>query len=107
MPHMIRIRELIAGGTLGEVRTVIVDHTQKLSTDPAHSLSEALEVSLGGEPVAEVRHPALVDLDVRAADPDRLRGDQQLARPGLRVGALDELDPLAAVELDRPHGRTA
>lgn len=45
LPHMIRIREIIAAGTLGEVRAVIADHTQSLPTDPAHRLN-ALE--LGG-----------------------------------------------------------
>lgn len=45
LPHMIRIREIIADGTLGEVRAVIADHTQSLPTDPAHRLN-ALE--LGG-----------------------------------------------------------
>jgi predicted dehydrogenase len=45
LPHMVRIRELIADGTLGEVRAVIADHTQSLPTDPAHRLN-ALE--LGG-----------------------------------------------------------
>ncbi|MEO8093997.1 MAG: Gfo/Idh/MocA family oxidoreductase [Pseudolysinimonas sp.] len=45
LPHMARIREIIAAGTLGEVRTVIADHTQKLSADPAHRM-QSLE--LGG-----------------------------------------------------------
>jgi predicted dehydrogenase len=45
MPHMIRIRQLIADGALGEVRTIIVDHTQKLPTDPAHRLQDP---ALGG-----------------------------------------------------------
>lgn len=45
LPHMVRIRELISDGTLGDVRAVIADHTQKLPTDPAHRLN-ALE--LGG-----------------------------------------------------------
>ena len=45
LPHMVRIREIIAAGTLGEVRTLIADHTQKLSDDPAHRIN-ALE--LGG-----------------------------------------------------------
>ncbi|HEU0182972.1 MAG TPA: Gfo/Idh/MocA family oxidoreductase, partial [Agromyces mariniharenae] len=45
LPHMARVREIIAEGTLGEVRTLIVDHTQKLSADPAHRIN-ALE--LGG-----------------------------------------------------------
>ncbi|MEJ1088467.1 Gfo/Idh/MocA family oxidoreductase [Microbacterium sp. Mu-80] len=45
LPHMVRIREILAAGTLGEIRTVMADHTQKLPTDPAHRLN-ALE--LGG-----------------------------------------------------------
>ena len=45
MPHMIRLREIIAAGTLGDVRTVIVDHNQKLSQDPTHRLQDP---ALGG-----------------------------------------------------------
>ena len=45
LPHMARIRELIASGALGEVRTVIADHTQKLSSDPAHRIQDP---ALGG-----------------------------------------------------------
>ena len=53
LPHMVRIRELLAGGALGELRSVFADHTQRISTDPAHRLN-ALE--LGGG--------ALLDLGV-------------------------------------------
>lgn len=45
LPHMIRIRELIADGALGEVRAVSADHTQLLPTDPAHRLND---LELGG-----------------------------------------------------------
>jgi predicted dehydrogenase len=45
LPHMVRIREIIAAGSLGEVRTLLADHTQLLSDDPAHRIN-ALE--LGG-----------------------------------------------------------
>ena len=45
LPHMVRIRELVAGGSLGDVRTVFADHTQRISDDPGHRLN-ALE--LGG-----------------------------------------------------------
>ncbi|MBO0981300.1 Gfo/Idh/MocA family protein [Microbacterium sp. SD291] len=45
LPHMVRIREIIADGTLGEIRAVSADHTQLLPADPAHRLN-ALE--LGG-----------------------------------------------------------
>ena len=30
LPHMVRIREIVAAGTLGEVRIVSADHTQRL-----------------------------------------------------------------------------
>src|SRR3954454_16070758 len=45
MPHMIRIRELLAAGALGELRSLIVDHDQKISTDPQHRLQNP---DLGG-----------------------------------------------------------
>ncbi|MET0783124.1 MAG: Gfo/Idh/MocA family oxidoreductase [Leifsonia flava] len=45
LPHMVRVREIIAAGTLGEVHTLIADHTQDLPDDPGHRLN-ALE--LGG-----------------------------------------------------------
>jgi predicted dehydrogenase len=45
LPHMVRIRELIASGVLGEVRTVLADHNQKLSADPNHRLQAP---ALGG-----------------------------------------------------------
>jgi predicted dehydrogenase len=39
LPHMLRIREIIAAGTLGEVRTLIADHNQLLSSDPTSRLN--------------------------------------------------------------------
>ena len=45
LPHMIRIREIIAAGTLGEVRALFADHTQRISADPAHRLNA---IELGG-----------------------------------------------------------
>ncbi|MHB1172696.1 MAG: Gfo/Idh/MocA family protein [Lacisediminihabitans sp.] len=45
LPHMVRIREIIAAGTLGEVRTVLADHNQKLPSGPEHRLNNP---ALGG-----------------------------------------------------------
>lgn len=45
LPHMIRIREIVASGVLGEIRALTADHTQLITSDPAHRLN-ALE--LGG-----------------------------------------------------------
>ena len=53
LPHMVRIREILAAGTLGEVRSLIADHTQDLPDDPAHRLNS---LELGGG--------ALLDLGV-------------------------------------------
>jgi predicted dehydrogenase len=39
LPHMLRIREIIAAGTLGEVRTLIADHNQLLPSDPTNRLN--------------------------------------------------------------------
>ncbi|MET0853599.1 MAG: Gfo/Idh/MocA family oxidoreductase [Microterricola sp.] len=45
LPHMQRIREILAAGTIGTVRSLIADHTQKLSEDPQHRLNS---LELGG-----------------------------------------------------------
>ncbi|AFR27609.1 Gfo/Idh/MocA family oxidoreductase [Arthrobacter sp. Rue61a] len=45
LPHMIRIRELIAAGAIGEVRKVVATHNQSLPQDPAHRLNDP---ALGG-----------------------------------------------------------
>lgn len=39
LPHMVRIREILAAGTLGEVRALTADHTQKLTDDAAHRIN--------------------------------------------------------------------
>ncbi|MFT3874920.1 MAG: Gfo/Idh/MocA family oxidoreductase [Propioniciclava sp.] len=38
MPHTVRIRELIAGGALGTVRSLVADHSQLLDPDPGKRL---------------------------------------------------------------------
>ncbi|MDQ1527557.1 MAG: hypothetical protein QOG18_2170 [Microbacteriaceae bacterium] len=45
LPHMVRIREIIAAGTIGEVRTLIADHDRLLPKDPAHRINNP---ELGG-----------------------------------------------------------
>ena len=45
LPHMVRVREILAAGTLGEVHTLIADHTQDLPDDPGHRLNS---LELGG-----------------------------------------------------------
>jgi predicted dehydrogenase len=53
LPHMVRLREIVAAGTIGDVRSMSADHTQLMPADPGHRLN-ALE--LGGG--------ALLDLGV-------------------------------------------
>lgn len=45
LPHMVRLREIIASGEIGEVRTLIADHNQLLSDDPKGRLRDP---ELGG-----------------------------------------------------------
>jgi len=53
LPHMIRIRQLIAAGAIGEPRALLADHSQSLTADPAHRINAP---ELGGG--------ALLDLGV-------------------------------------------
>lgn len=53
VPHMARVRELLASGELGDVRAVIADHGQWFADDPTHRL---FAPTLGGG--------ALLDLGV-------------------------------------------
>jgi predicted dehydrogenase len=53
LPHMVRVREIVRSGLLGEIRSVTADHTQDLPDDPAHRLNA---LPLGGG--------ALLDLGV-------------------------------------------
>ncbi|WP_010523714.1 Gfo/Idh/MocA family protein [Nesterenkonia sp. F] len=45
LPHMVRIREIIASGGLGEIRMLSADHAQSLPTDPGHRINA---LPLGG-----------------------------------------------------------
>jgi predicted dehydrogenase len=39
LPHMRFVRKTVSSGRIGEVRSVHADHTQKLTSDPAHRLN--------------------------------------------------------------------
>lgn len=45
LPHMVRLREILAAGTIGDVRSIIADHQQDLPDDPKHRLND---LALGG-----------------------------------------------------------
>ena len=79
LPHMVRIREILAAGTLGEIRVVSADHTQKISTDPAHRLN-ALE--LGGGALLDLGiYPISFAVDVLGL-PERITALARLSDAG-------------------------
>jgi len=45
LPHMVRLREIVAEGVLGDIRTVIAEHDQKLPADAEHRINNP---ALGG-----------------------------------------------------------
>jgi len=45
LPHMVRVREILASGMLGPLRAVLADHSQRLPDDPGHRLNA---LDLGG-----------------------------------------------------------
>jgi predicted dehydrogenase len=45
LPHMVRIREILAAGSIGEVRALLADHDQLLSSDPQNRINAPV---LGG-----------------------------------------------------------
>lgn len=79
LPHMVRIREIVAAGTLGDIRVVSADHTQKISTDPAHRLN-ALE--LGGGALLDLGiYPVSFTVDILGL-PERISAVARLNEAG-------------------------
>ena len=79
LPHMVRVRGLIADGALGEVRTVFADHTQKITADPTHRLN-ALE--LGGGALLDLGiYPLSFAWDILGA-PTSVQAAARLAETG-------------------------
>jgi predicted dehydrogenase len=65
LPHMVRIRELVRSGALGDVRTMIVDHNQNLPKDPLHRLNDP---ALGGGALLDLGiYPVSFAFDVLGA----------------------------------------
>lgn len=65
LPHMLRVREIVRSGLLGEIRSMVADHTQDLPDDPAHRLN-ALE--LGGGALLDLGiYPISFTFDVLGA----------------------------------------
>jgi predicted dehydrogenase len=80
LPHMVRIRELIRSGALGEVRTVIADHNQNLPKDPAHRLNDP---ALGGGALLDLGiYPVSFAFDVLGA-PTGIRASASMTETGV------------------------
>jgi predicted dehydrogenase len=85
LPHVVRLRELLAAGELGEVRTVVADHAQWFAPDPEHrlfapALGGGALLDLGVYPVSfasmvlgtptrvtAVSHPAFTGVDAQTS----------------------------------------
>ena len=79
LPHMLRIHEIIAAGTLGEIRAVMADHTQNITDDPAHRLN-ALE--LGGGALLDLGiYPISFIWDILGA-PETVKASARLGATG-------------------------
>jgi len=65
LPHMVRIRELLAANALGELRTLISDHSQNLPKDPKHRINDP---ALGGGALLDLGiYPVSFSFDVFGA----------------------------------------
>ena len=65
LPHMVRIRELLASNALGELRTLISDHSQNLPKDPKHRIND---LALGGGALLDLGiYPVSFSFDVFGA----------------------------------------
>jgi predicted dehydrogenase len=80
LPHMARLREIVAGGTLGEVRKVVASHNQDLPRDPAHRLNDP---ALGGGALLDLGvYPVSFSFDVFGA-PQRILASAALTATGV------------------------
>ncbi|PSL38699.1 putative dehydrogenase [Labedella gwakjiensis] len=69
LPHMIRVREIVASGVLGELRSVVGEHCQDLPDDPSHRLND---LALGGGALLDLGiYPISFTWDILGA-PERI-----------------------------------
>jgi predicted dehydrogenase len=80
LPHMVRLREIIREGTIGEVRKVIASHNQDLPKDPAHRLNDP---ALGGGALLDLGiYPVSFAFDVFGA-PETIRASAAMTATGV------------------------
>lgn len=79
LPHMVRLREVLAARVIGEVRVLSADHTQNLPTDPDHRLND---LALGGGALLDLGiYPVSFAWDVLGA-PAEILATAQLGATG-------------------------
>ncbi|GAB2519161.1 Gfo/Idh/MocA family protein [Paramicrobacterium agarici] len=80
LPHMRRVREIIADATLGEIVAVTADHTQNITVGPEHRM---MDPHLGGGALLDLGiYPISFVVDVLGL-PDRLTATAQLTDTGV------------------------
>jgi predicted dehydrogenase len=80
LPHMVRLREIIAAGTIGQVQSVFADHNQKLSSDPAHRMNS---LELGGGALLDLGiYPVSFAWDILGA-PDSIKAQATFTDTGV------------------------
>jgi predicted dehydrogenase len=94
LPHMVRIREIVAAGTLGDVRTILADHDQKLPSDPKHRINNP---ELGGGGLLDLAiYPLSFAVDILGL-PTRVLAHATMSETGV--------DRQTAVILEHAEGR--
>jgi predicted dehydrogenase len=80
LPHMVRLREIIAAGTIGQVQSVFADHNQKLPSDPAHRMNS---LELGGGALLDLGiYPVSFAWDILGA-PDSIQAQATFTGTGV------------------------
>lgn len=81
LPHMIRLRQILAAGTIGEIRALSATHTQDLPDDPGHRLND---LALGGGALLDLGiYPVSFAVDILG------RPEQVMASGRLRSTGAD------------------
>jgi predicted dehydrogenase len=79
LPHMVRVREIVESGALGEIRAVTADHTQRITDDPEHRLNN---LALGGGALLDLGiYPVSFIWDILGA-PETVQATARLAETG-------------------------
>jgi predicted dehydrogenase len=80
LPHMVRLRKVIADGTIGEVRKIIASHNQNLPKDPAHRLNDP---ALGGGALLDLGvYPVSFAMDILGT-PETIRASASMTATGV------------------------